>query len=288
MTAETRIADIEKSFAAPEAAPVAEAVTTDEAVAEKTESAPVENANPEKTERKKPGIQDRINELTRSKHERERQIQERDAEIQKLRDELAKKPVSDQKAETAEDPNREKTLDDFDWDMERFLEYQADLKLDKKLKEREEKSQSEAKEKAAQERQSTFFERVEKFMEVEPSFFEDLINPETSIKGLAFTPPMEEFIMDSDVGPQIAWHFRNHPEESQAIAKLDSRGVERAMARLEVKLSAAPVAETVSQPAITRAPPVAKRIGSSTVAGNSGKAWSMDDEIAAVRAKRTR
>lgn len=286
MTAENRFEQIEKSFAAPEAAPVADTATTDEAVTDKTESAPVENAAPEKTERKKPGIQDRINELTRSKHERERQIQERDAEIQRLKSELENKAPKTE--EPKEDPNREKTLDDFDWDMERFLEYQAEMKLDKKLKEREEKTQSEAKKKAAEERQSKFFERVEKFMEIEPSFFEDLINPETSIKGLAFTPPMEEFIMDSDVGPQIAWHFRNHPEESQAIASLDSRGVERAMARLEAKLSAEPVAEPVSQPAITRAPPVAKRIGSSSVAGTSGKAWSMDDEIAAVRAKRTR
>lgn len=94
--------------------------------------------------------------------------------------------------------------------------------------------QEAAQKEAAQARQATFNERAEEFRKSADDFDAVVFNPQNSI-----SPLMGEMIMESEVGPQIAYYLGKNPREAGQIANLESeREVARHFGRIEADIQA--------------------------------------------------
>lgn len=68
---------------------------------------------------------------------------------------------------------------------------------------------------------------------------------------VAFSDGVNISLLDSDMGPQLAYYLKKHPAEAAALSQLSPVAAARAIGKLEVKLSGSPPAQ--AQP--TRVPP---------------------------------
>jgi hypothetical protein len=77
----------------------------------------------------------------------------------------------------------------------------------------------------------------------------DEVMADDSVK---FSQSLSIAILDSEVGPQIAYYLKKHPDEAQALRDASPVAAARAIGKLEAKLTAAPPPKPRSQ---TPAPP---------------------------------
>ncbi len=66
---------------------------------------------------------------------------------------------------------------------------------------------------------------------------------------------VRDAILESDVGPQILYHFAEHPEDAERLGKLSVGGALRELGRLEAKLEKATEKEPASP--VTKSPVLA-------------------------------
>ena len=83
--------------------------------------------------------------------------------------------------------------------------------------------------------------------------FEDVILSST----VPMTGAMQDAIMESEKGPQLAYYLVNHPDEASKIAVMSPRGAILALGRIEERL------ENPTAKKTTSAPPPLTPIGSS-------------------------
>lgn len=219
---------------------------------------------------KKPGVHNRIGELTREKHEARR-------EAEYWREQALKMQPPAKEAQGAETPL---TLEAFEYDQEKYLAALAEKKAQEIFQKAEtERQQAEARRQQEQVVQS-FREKVDAFAEQHEDFADVVFgNPSLPINDV-----MAAYIQQSDAGPQVAYHLGMHPDEAAKIAGLSPFAAGAALARLEDRITAAPAPEIPAQPAqITRAPPVAKRV--SAAAPGVKPMDDFADHLAAVRAQ---
>lgn len=183
----------------------------------------------------KDSFQERIDRLTRYRRDAEReaeslrrQWEESQAELEKYR-----KSAGEQKAREAPD----KTLADFDYNES---EYAAYLRADATERAREaarEEAQRIAQETKRQqeyaEKRSKFDKAAAKFAKDQADFFEL-----TQDRNLPITQEMGEVIMDSDIGPQVAYYLAKHPDEAYEISRLHPATQGRRIGMIESKLQA--------------------------------------------------
>lgn len=149
------------------------------------------------------GVQQRINEITRKRREAERRA---DNAERKLR-EIEGRDMSDM---SYEDENAHRTLN-----LMRKEQVEADRETAQEL--------------AAEAYQARVDVAVQKF----PDYHAVTGNP-----GLHITPAMAEVILDSDLGPDIAYHLGKNPSEAVKIARLNPASQAAALGRLEAQISA--------------------------------------------------
>lgn len=232
----------------------------DETQKESGESADLESGDaPAQQSRKKPGVHQRIDELTREKHDerRAREAAERDREYwreQAMRQQGQQPQKSTESAPAAAAVSDEPTLESCDFDTVSFQRKWYDWRRneDKKVE-------------TAQERARKFEERESAFRADHPDYDSVARNP-----ALPITPQVAEVILETDDPPAIAYYLGQNPQEAAAIAQMTPHQIGRAIGRIEAKLSAPiPATDPQRQPepkTISKAPaPVTNLSGSPAV-----------------------
>lgn len=116
------------------------------------------------------------------------------------------------------------------------LEYLADQRAEQKLREREAQRESER-------RQEAFLEKAEKASERYPDFQLVVSNPTLQIN-----EAMAEYIAESDLGADVAYHLGKNPMKAAAIAQMSPVKAARELAKLESELASKPKATPSKAP----------------------------------------
>ncbi len=203
--------------------------TSEQSAATENESAP----------QKPRGVQKRLDELTREKHEARREAEH--WREMAMRNQPQSQPVA-QKAEVSDEP----TLEDHDYDVTAYTK--AYIKWEKAQEQKVAQQQKAEQEKA--DRQKKFQESAQKFIETTPDFV-DLVLNNTS---LPVTEAMVEVLTETDNPAAVAYYLAKNPEEAAKIAAMTPAGIGRAIGRIEASLSE-PVTRQPVQKTVTQAPP---------------------------------
>lgn len=199
---------------------------------EKKEEAKVEEpkADPDKEaqglDKKEGKLNKRFSELTE-----QRKAAEAKAETERLRAEAAERKAADLEArlnppkKDDEGPKRDQFASDAEYEQAR-VDYRVDLKLKEKDAKEAEVKQNERREKTIKD----FKSRQEAFVKEKPDYAEKLEAAEVVVSN-----EVRDMIVDSDFGPQILYHFADHPEEAERIRDMTAAGAARAFGKLEAR-----------------------------------------------------
>ena len=238
-------------------------------------SAPPENEDARPP--KKPGVHNRIGELTKEKHDERREKEAALREAEYWRQQALK--AAEQKPEPthADAPTGEPTREQFDYDDAQFMRAWYKWQRDQERAEETRTKQAEE----AQKRHKTFQEREQAFAAAHPDY-EEVAKAEH----VPIPKEMAEAIIESDDAPAIAYYLGQNLEEASAIAAMSPIAVARAIGRIEAKLSAKPAVQTTTTPTktVTRAPEPVTTLSGSPAVTRSYDEMSMD-EYDAVRRK---
>lgn len=196
------------------------------------------SAPPAETKDSAKGVQKRINELTANWRNTERDRDHwRELALQKAQE----KPV------VPSAPQGKPTLEQFEFDQERYIDALAEWKLNEATKAAEAKRKEDESKSAAAKRRAAFDERAAKYA-ADKADYHALISDPT----LPVSQAMAEAILDADEdGPALLYHLAQNRDEAARIFNLPERQAALALGRIVAKLSAAPPVET---PQITAAP----------------------------------
>lgn len=163
-------------------------------------------------------------------------IQKRLAKEERRRTrELEQKLEQMRQQQALKTPERDEFASDEKY-QEALIEHEAERRAQAKLAEREAK---ERKERIA----TTFQERAEKVAERYEDFEAVVFNPSTPI-----SDPMAEFIAESDIGPELAYHLGKNPRKAAEIFSMSPVKAARELTRIEAELAAQPKATPSKAP----------------------------------------
>lgn len=137
--------------------------------------------------------------------------------------------------EALQTPERDNFASDEKYN-EALIEHEAEKRAQAKLAQRE---AAERQERMA----TTFQERAEKVAERFEDFEAVVFNPATPI-----SDSMAEFITESDIGPELAYHLGKHPRVAADIARMSPVKAARELVKLESELAAKPKATPSKAP----------------------------------------
>lgn len=184
-----------------------------------------------------------------------RAAEERAERLQREIDEL-KKP----KSRPASDEGKPKP-EDFKT-VEEYADALTDYKVEKKLKERDEQRERDRQQNDAEQVKTTFANRVSQAMKDIPDYEEV-----TSQSDAVVPPHMAQYIMESEMGPIMAYHFAKHPEVFDRIAKLSPIRAIAELGKVEISLEKKPEPKKEAEPIreVSKAPsPITPIEGKST------------------------
>ena len=244
-----------------------EKVTSSEVIEETTAETP--ETAPEKQEHEVPkGVQKRIDRAVRQKYEAEARakvLEERVAAME------ARQSQPQQRSIEKSEPTIDK-FDNFDDYVAAKAEFIAERKINQTLSERENKQKAATE---AAERLKTVDSWSQKVTQATAELpdFEDVI----ASSDVPMTEPMQQAIMESDIGPKLAYYLANNPEEAVKIANMSPASAIRSLGRIEERLA-------TQKPAVkaTSAPEPLKTVGTRAVVSKDPNKMS-DAEFAAWR-----
>lgn len=241
-------------------------------------SAPSENEDAAKPS-KKPGVHNRIGELTKEKHEARREAEALQRERDYWREQAMKSGKPEQDAPTkAEEPTGEPTREQFDFDDAQYM--RAWYKWQREQERAEESKRKQEEE--AQKRHKAFREKEQAFAAAHPDY-EDVAKAEH----VPITKEMAEVIIESDEAPAIAYYLGQNLEEAAAIAQMSPLAAARAIGRIEAKLSAKPPVQTaIPAKTVTKAPEPITTLSGAPAVTVSYEEMSMAEYDAARRKER--
>lgn len=185
---------------------------------------------------KKPGVQTRIDELTRAKHEANREaaywrtLAQNNGQAQTSAPAAPAKPTVDQ-------------YEDYGEYVEALTDWKADQAVAKRM-------EADSTRKVGEVRQQTFMERQSAYAKANPDYATALSNSTAPIFN-----HVKDAVEDSDVGPQLLHHFAKNPAVLERINGMDERQANREIGRLEAQFAstkaAAPAAPSKK---VTQAP----------------------------------
>ena len=184
----------------------------------------------------KPKLQDRIDEITRQRHEAQRE-----AAYWKGIAEAAQPKAAD-----AEEPKPE-AFEDYGAYVKALAKFEAKALVKAELE--QQRTQR------AQEAQATTWQQRAEAAKAELPDFEQVMASSTAPMSAA----MAEAIKDSDIGPKVAYHLAQHPDIATRLSRLEPMAVAREIGRLEASLS---VKTEPTPKRITSAPTPPTPIGS--------------------------
>ena len=203
---------------------------------QKPEGDKPEEKEPPKSE-KRPGVQSRIDELTRARYEAER-------EAKFWREQAAKSPPP---STDAPKPTRADFADD-----DAYFEALADFKAEQKVQQFSQQTQAErAQEAQARQTASQFDLYQERVQQADLPDYAEVVGQ----SDVPAAPHVLESILDSDVGPQLAYHLAKHPDVAERLNAMTPVQAAREIGRLEAAVASPaaqitpPAKRTTSAPA---------------------------------------
>lgn len=219
------------------------------------------------------GVQKRIDRAVRQKYEAEARAKMLEERLDKL------ERAGQQQYQARQVDDSEPTIDKFD-NFDQYVaakaEWIAERKINQTLSEREKRQ---AAEREATERKKTVDSWSKRLEEATAS--DDMPDFEDAIASsdVPMTQPMQQAIMESDIGPKLAYFLAKNPEEAIKIAEMSPIGAIRALGRLEERL------ETQKKSTVpTSAPEPIKPVSTRTVVSKDPGKMS-DAEYAKWRAQ---
>lgn len=256
---------------------------TDETSAEQVEpgdDAAAETEEGEEQSKPRKSAQDRINEVTKARHEAERKAEQAEREREYWREQALRNqpaPQGQQPAESGEpDPGN---YEHGDLDA-RFIRDHATFHATRAF--REEQAKAEAA--RVQRDQLSAFDAAAKAVSEKHTDFFDVVGRDYGRAAALCTDAMRQAIMTSEEGPQVAYHLASNPDEARRIAALDPISQIRALGRLEGSFANPPAPPR--NPA-TNAPPATPQVRGAGGRFTTGPRdeQSMDDWLAARNAQ---
>lgn len=214
----------------------------------------------EKPKKKKSGFKKRIDKLNSRLSEREREIaflREQMAKTAQPKEEVAQK--SESKGDGEPNPDDFETIKDYTRAVAKW-----ELAQDKKLQAEQELKSKQQKEVEAHNK------RVEAFAKSQDDFW-DVIEDVDDIQA---SEPLQQLILESDLGPQLMYEIASNREEFLRLNALNERSLAREIGKLEAKLSSSKeVYQETKKPTKTPAP--LKTVGNKS----SGTSTKSPDEM---------
>lgn len=185
------------------------------------------HADGDKGEKRKKPISERMSELVSQRKAAETEAQQAKRERDELRARL--ESMSAQAAPVKEEPrpDRSKFAND-----EEYIEAVAEWKADQRLAKREQE-QAEARSKAERDQLVKGWQAAQQRAREEIDDYDDVI------KGSDVQLPghLHQAILESDVGPHLAYYFAKHPDEAKRYAGMSPTKALRELGRLEDRLA---------------------------------------------------
>jgi hypothetical protein len=210
---------------------------------EESEAVPspaVNDADENEVIRAAKGVGKRIDELTRLRRDAER---ERDH----WRDlHLRSQPQPPPKAESQ--PDKAKTLADFDYDEGRFQSYIFEQAEKRSVEAARRELRAEKESEARERRKTTFASKASDFAKTVSDYDSVVRNPD-----LPITAEMAEAIQDSEDGPALAYHLGKNPKIAESIAQLPPYAAAREIGKIEARLAFE--REKAKEKSVSKAPP---------------------------------
>ena len=213
------------------------------------------------------GLQPRIDELTRKRHEAEREAAYwRGVATQGKAPNPAEQPAAAPAAPPKPSPEAFDTYADF---VEALADWKADQKVTQALTKREAEA---AQRQQQQQRASTWEQRQASARTAMPDY--------DVVVGAADAPVaahVAEALMESEHGPALAYHLAKHPELLARLNSLPQRQADRELGRIEANLSAPadPPARTTQAPK-----PAAVNLSQGRSVANDPSKMSVEDYVA--------
>lgn len=187
------------------------------------------------------GVQRRIDRAVRQKYEAEARAKMLEERLTALEQYQRQSPQVQNSIDNSE-PKIE-NFDDFDSFVAAKAEWIAARKIEETLTDRERRQMADRESRARQELSLAWQKRVSEAT-VELPDFEDVI----ASSEVPMTGQMQQAIMESDVGPKLAYYLATNPDEAIQISKMSPVGAIRALGRIEERLSSRPVKKSTSAP----------------------------------------
>jgi hypothetical protein len=217
------------------------------------------------------GVQTRIDELTRQARQAER-----DAAYWRALAESQAKPAPGSEERVKPTPGAYSDYADY---VEALTEWKADEKVRQSLSARDAEMAQRAAQQAAVARVQTFEHRVAEVRTAMPDFDRVVGSADTPV-----APHLVEAILDSDVGPQLAYLLAKNPAEAERLSRMAPATALREIGRLEASIVKPAGTAPAAAARITNAPPPTRPASSGTARVPDLAKASMDEYVAARRA----
>ena len=109
----------------------------------------------------------------------------------------------------------------------------------------------------AERRQQTWKQKADEFSKVQPDFNELVSDPT-----LPITAEMTQAVLDSEIGPELAYHLARNREVAEQVSRMSGTALALALGRIEGRLIAQKelAARPAAAPQVTKAPPPPPKI----------------------------
>ncbi len=212
-----------------DAAPVEESTSESTVVADQNaEPAPAKEQETAAKPKVDP-VQRRIDRLTREKYELRGRLDALERQLSERRE--PDRPAAGEKEPKLSD------FDDFDQYVAAKASYIAEQKLNAALSKREQEARQQTEASSAQQAVTEWHKRLDAARSAIDDYDEVVESA-----GVEVTPAMGQAIMDSDMGPQVAYYLARHPDEAEKMHAMSPAAVLRAIGRIEAKIESESIA----------------------------------------------
>lgn len=224
----------------------------------------------EQHRKRKGGFQKRIDKLTR----RATELEQQNAALMEALRQSGRAPEQPKVPEKTEPSNNGKpNPDDFE-SHEDYVEALTDWKVEQKLTANQKKIQEQNAREQQTRQQSEFHSRMDKARERYKDFDEVMGDSEAPVSAA-----MQEVIIASEYGPDIAYYLANHPDEAEKIANMSALAAAKALGKLEDRIESKVkesgtdgVQKSKTEPQVTKAPrPISPVNSDNSSAGSTTK-----------------
>lgn len=217
----------------------------------------------EKPKKKKGGFKKRIERF-------QKQLSEKDQKIQFLEQQMSKGKTSDEAAQVKPqvDNSAKPTPDKFET-HEEYIDALTDWKIESKEKLREQKQKESEAKSGYQKQVESYQSKVAEIKKTHDDFDEVM----EDVDDVKVSAAVHEIILDSDLGPALAYELAKNKSEFERINKLNPLAAAKEIGKIEARLSNQ--SESKKEIKVTKAPQPLKAIG----AGSKGTIQKSPDDM---------